>query len=169
MYRMQTKYGGASKDDFAAMFKEKAGYSHLLMSDEAYKAKTDQEYEEDVAHFRDTWIAWKAKGLTDMDEEEIEREAVKAAQNSRERKMRDEYSVVARKKQFDEVVDRASDWRDSHYINKDLFDALRRNRIPIIRTDSIGTTGVLNEVPDMEVRDLKYTDDSARYHLVLKK
>lgn len=166
--RMLSKYGTSTRENIAEQLKKIPQYRDMILSDEEYRAKVDREYEEDVEHFKGVWREWEEKGIGALKGDEIEKAAKEAAEGGRKFKLGIDYSVDERKKRFEEAVDRAFIWKDSHY-GKTIVDVLGEKQIPVVRTDSLDSSGILNAVPGMEVSDLKYTDDYARYHLVLKK
>lgn len=77
-----------------------------------------------------------------------------------------------RERRFNEAVDnyfgKATDPKNSMYVGQ-IEEPLREKGIPVVRTDSVTTTGVLNYLPNAKISGLEYRDGYTRYNLTLEK
>jgi len=158
-YRMMVKYINATKEDIAKALSQEGEYGYLLESDEDYQRRTKESADR---FYRQAKEMFDKKTAQEMIERDKEHEA------------KEDNSVGARRKKFDQIVEDvyanavSSQESDSMYA-RGISDALRKANIPVARCDGKRTTGILNQLPDMEVGDLEYNDGYTKFSLKIEK
>jgi len=158
-YRMMVKYGNATKEDIAKALAQEGEHDYLLESDEDYQRRME---ESDDLFYRQAKEMFDEKTAQEMIDREKEHEA------------KEDNSIEARRKKFDQIVDEVytkainSQNSDSMYA-RNITSVLKQLNVPIARCDGRRTTGILNQLPDMKVEDLEYTDAYTKYHLKMEK
>lgn len=82
-------------------------------------------------------------------------------------------TIEERRKRFDRIIDSlmehlAGDY-DSMYVKTTpgLTEALREKRIPVIRADGMGNSGVLNKINGMQIEDVDVQQNTTRLRITL--
>ena len=158
-YRMMVKYGNANKEDIAKALSQEEEYGYLLESDEDYQRRMKESADR---FYRQAKEMFDEKTAQEMIERDKEHEA------------KEDNSVRARRKKFDQIVEEvyanAVNLQDADSMyTRDISDVLRKANVPIVRCDGKRTTGILNQLPGMKVEDLEYKDGYTQYSLKIEK
>lgn len=156
-YRMLLKYKNATKEDISKALRQESQYGHLTESEADHKKRIMEEDNNFFVQLKNIFGEKEAKKIMEEDRNDQEQ---------------NDDSIEARRKKFNKIVEEhlenASDTNSSIYVNK-IEEVLREKEIPVIRCDGTKSTGILNPLPVIEVSELEYKNDYARYNLKLEK
>lgn len=158
-YRMMVQYGNATKEDIAKALAQEEEYDYLLESDEDYQRRMEDSH---------------ARFYRQVKEMFNEKTAQEMLESIKEHESKEDNSIEARRKEFDQIVEKvyeeavSSQGSDSIYV-RDISPALKQANIPVVRCDDQRTTGILNPLPNMKVEDLEYKNAYTKYRLKMKK